>query len=192
MPIFGHSSTWAAQGRSIYDRISSGIFQMGSTNGIVNTITGYFWDWAAPDDKYDVKCAIYDINSNLVAKTSSATLSDNQWTLQTFKITSNIKLLANQSYYLCAWGNEGSIGSPPIQFSGQASEHNLFYNEEDFGDWPEYIPSWNAWYDLGGESLEPIIYCEYTEIEETPLSIEGTGRILFYGGSKELKITTVE
>ena len=102
---FGYESI-GLQIRSIKDDIGIGYFQMGPTNGTLNSLRAYL-SLSINTGTVNVKAAIYDSNKSLLGESTARSYSSSTAGWQNFTFSSSISLTANAYYYLAVWSNTG-------------------------------------------------------------------------------------
>jgi len=193
MATFGYQGT-SDTNFNLPNYIVGGKYQTGNSDFTLISITAYIKWSIMPGGTTKAKCCIYDTDYDLIADSTTVELSTldtsfDDWYEFTYS-GDGPSLTANTYYYITIWGTTGT-GSFSV-YANEDTGDGVIVDDESYGEsFPESITA-GGFSDANDDLL---IYGSYEDVmgdEETPLSIEGTGRILFYGGSKELKIMTVE
>ena len=150
-PIFG-DDTDGVKTFTLENYIDGGLFTI-SEDGTADSIS------ADIDCNYqhDVKCALYDSDSNLVATTEEKLiLISDTWHIFNFS-DPKPSLSSGESYYIVAWA-ESAYSSTSLRIYDTPSNPNLYYDTHTYGSWPD--PASFTKYSFDDHT--PCIYCTYT------------------------------
>jgi len=153
-PTFGETGTGNTLNINIEDALGGGYFQMGGTDGTVDSITAHMYSVNAGNY---IAC-IHDDSSNLVC-TSAQRTNLPTWTEsdQTFTVSGSPSLTANAWYYISVWAST-SISNAKLYRAGSGGYKSVRDSETYDGTPPN--PASFVTQDADGLTY---IYCTYTE-----------------------------
>jgi len=167
MATFGNTALSGDTTGSIENYIRGGYFQMGSINGIADSITAKI---RITTSAKNCKCALYDSSNNLVDNgvTEEITVPTQDATATTFNFnTPKPVLTANAWYYIVVWAKSG-LGSAYSYIYGEGG-YGDYVDTETYNSYPvTWIPEENNPYTIFA------IYCTYTETAAAKQKFMGT------------------
>jgi hypothetical protein len=179
---FGNTAT-GSSGNSIIDTIRGQQFTSPSSMVVVPSITAYIY---CTTSAKNMKAAIYDSSSNLVAVTDERLIpagSSPAW--QTFTFASPPTLSASTNYVLVVWSQSGTSGNADLRYSS-SSGGNGRYVGQTYGSWPSSVS-------FSTNNRQYSVYCNYTpEFKAKAAIYTGTGGSLVASTEEQTIATTID
>ncbi len=130
---------------------------------------------------HNVKAAIYDSSSNLVATTQEAIVSADGWT--TLNFPSPPTLAASTNYVLVVWAQSG--GSVNLEYSSSSGDNGRYVTGQTYGNWPSSLS-------FSTDNYQYCVYCNYQTAFNAKAAIySGIGSTLI-ASTEEKTLTTVD